>query len=89
MHVFPSSRKVPARLMGSYGQPINLKQYRCSGGKWQFAPVVEEQGKPDPMLALIDGERISSKGGRPARAEVSLRTPRKPDGLRQNRADVA
>ncbi|MFP5236642.1 MAG: tyrosine-type recombinase/integrase [Acidobacteriota bacterium] len=49
--------------MGSYGQSVNLKQYRRLDGKWQFVPVVKENGKPNPKLILIDGEPVSSKGG--------------------------
>jgi integrase/recombinase XerD len=49
--------------MGSYGQSVNLKQYRRLDGKWQFVPVVKENSKPNPKLILIDGEPVSSKGG--------------------------
>ena len=49
--------------MGSYGQSVNLKQYRRLDGKWQFVPVVKENGKPNPKLVLVDGEPVSSKGG--------------------------
>ena len=42
--------------MGSYGQSVNLKQYRRLDGKWQFVPVVKEHGKPNPKLVLIGGE---------------------------------
>ena len=49
--------------MGSYGQSVNLKQYRRLDGKWQFVSVVKENGKPNPKLILIDGEPVSSKGG--------------------------
>jgi hypothetical protein len=63
MQVLPSFGKDSASLMGSYGQSINLKQYRCLDGKWQFVPVVKENGKPNPKLILIDGEPVGSKGG--------------------------
>jgi len=63
MQVFPSSGKDSARPMGSYGQSVNLKQYRRLKGKWQFVPVVKENGKPNPKLVLIDGQPVSSKGG--------------------------
>ncbi|HEV2486296.1 MAG TPA: site-specific integrase [Terracidiphilus sp.] len=49
--------------MGSYGQSVNLKQYRRLDGKWQFVPVVKENGKPNPKLVLVGGEPVSSKGG--------------------------
>ena len=49
--------------MGSYGQRVNLKQYRRLGGKWQFVPVVNVDGNPNPKLVLIDGAPESSKGG--------------------------
>jgi len=29
----------------SYGHRANLKQYRRLGGKWQFVPVVKQDGK--------------------------------------------
>jgi hypothetical protein len=41
----------------------NLKQYRKVGGKWQFVPVVKQNGKPNPKLVLINGKPASSKGG--------------------------
>jgi integrase/recombinase XerD len=47
----------------NYGHAVNLKQYRRLDGKWQFVPVVKENGKPNPKLVLIDGRPISSKGG--------------------------
>ncbi|MGO8719853.1 MAG: tyrosine-type recombinase/integrase [Acidobacteriaceae bacterium] len=44
--------------------PVNLKQYRKVGGKWQFAPVARDaKGNPDPRLVLLNGEPVSSKGG--------------------------
>jgi hypothetical protein len=49
--------------MGSYGQRVNLKQYRRLDGKWQFVPVVKVDGKPNPRLILIHGAPASSKGG--------------------------
>lgn len=49
--------------MNSYGQSVNLKQYRRFDGKWQFVPLVKESGKPNPKLILINGEPVSSKGG--------------------------
>ena len=47
----------------NFGHRINLKQYRRLNGKWQFVPVVKQNGKPNPKLVLIDGEPVSSKGG--------------------------
>jgi len=47
----------------NYGHAVNLKQYRRLNGKWQFVPVVKENGKPNPKLVLIDGKVVSSKGG--------------------------
>jgi integrase/recombinase XerD len=32
-------------------------------GKWQFVPVVKQDGKPNPKLILVNGEAVSSKGG--------------------------
>jgi integrase len=49
--------------MDSKGGKANLKQYRKMGGKWQFVPVVKQDGKPNPKLVLINGEPASSKGG--------------------------
>jgi len=46
-----------------FGHRINLKQYRRLNGKWQFVPVVKQNGKPNPKLVLINGEPVSSKGG--------------------------
>jgi hypothetical protein len=37
--------------MGSCGQAVNLKQYRRLDGKWQFVPVVKENGKPNQRRA--------------------------------------
>jgi hypothetical protein len=45
------------------GHAVNLKQYRRLNGKWQFVPVVKQNGKPNPKLVLINGEPVSSKGG--------------------------
>jgi len=43
--------------------PVNLKQYRKVGGKWQFVPVARDsKGNPDPRLVLLNGESVSSKG---------------------------
>jgi integrase len=42
---------------------VNLKQYRRLDGKWQFVPVVKENGKPNPKLVLVSGVPVSSKGG--------------------------
>ncbi len=47
----------------NYGHAVNLKQYRRLNGKWQFVPVLKQNGKPNPKLVLIDGEPVSSKGG--------------------------
>jgi hypothetical protein len=44
-------------------QQANLKQYRRIGGRWQFVPVVKQDGRPNPKLMLIDGEPANSKGG--------------------------
>jgi hypothetical protein len=38
-----------------YGHAVNLKQYRRIDGKWQFVPVVKQNGKPNPKLVLING----------------------------------
>lgn len=32
-------------------------------GKWQFAPVVKQNGHPNPKLVLIGGEPANAKGG--------------------------
>ena len=42
---------------------VNLVQYRRLGDRWQFAPVVRKNGRPDPRLILINGEPTSSKSG--------------------------
>ena len=47
----------------SYGHRVSLKQYRRLDEKWQFVPVVKQDGKPNPKLILINGEAVSSKGG--------------------------
>jgi integrase len=47
----------------NYRHAVNLKQYRRLNGKWQFVPVVKENGKPNPKLVLIGGRPVSSKGG--------------------------
>jgi hypothetical protein len=47
----------------NYGHPVNLRQYRRLDGKWQFVPVVKQNGKPTPELVLINGKPVSSKGG--------------------------
>jgi integrase/recombinase XerD len=49
--------------MDSKSGRANLKQYRKVGGKWQFVPVVKQDGKPNPKLVLINGEPASWKGG--------------------------
>ena len=49
--------------MDSKSGKANLKQYRRIGGRWQFVPVVKQDGKPNPKLVLINGEPASSKGG--------------------------
>jgi hypothetical protein len=46
----------------TYGHAVNLKQYRRIGGKWQFVPVVKQNGKPNSKLVLVNGEPVSSKG---------------------------
>jgi integrase len=46
-----------------HGLRVNLKQYRRIDGKWQFCPVVKENGKPNPKLVLINGEPSNWKGG--------------------------
>jgi hypothetical protein len=46
-----------------YGHAVNLKQYRRIGGKWQFVPIVKQNGKLNPKLVLVNGEPVSSKGG--------------------------
>ena len=43
--------------------PVDLKQYRKVTGKWQFVPVVKQNGKPNPKLVIVNGEPVSSKGG--------------------------
>ena len=50
-------------MESSHGDKVNLKQYRRIGGKWQFVPVVRQNGKPNPKLVVINGEPVSSKGG--------------------------
>jgi integrase len=47
----------------NYGHAVNLKQYRRLDGKWQFVPVVKQNGKPNPKLVIVNGEPVSSKGG--------------------------
>jgi integrase len=47
----------------NYGHAVNLKQYRRLEGKWQFVPVLKQNGKPNPKLVLVNGEPVSSKGG--------------------------
>jgi integrase len=49
--------------MDSKSSRANLKQYRKVGEKWQFVPVVKQDGKPNPKLVLVNGEPASSKGG--------------------------
>jgi integrase/recombinase XerD len=49
--------------MDSKSSRANLKQYRRLNGKWQFVPVVKQDGKPNPKLVLLNGEPASSKGG--------------------------
>src|ERR1700741_2172307 len=44
-------------------QWVNLVQYLRIGERWQFVPVVRQNGKPNPKLILINGEPTSSKGG--------------------------
>jgi hypothetical protein len=34
-------------------QSVNLVQYRRIGERWQFVPVVRQNGKPNPKLILI------------------------------------
>jgi hypothetical protein len=44
--------------------PVNLKQYRKVGGKWQFVLVARDtKGNPDPRMVLLNGEPMGSKGG--------------------------
>jgi len=44
--------------------PVNLKQYRKVNGKWQFVPVARDAGgDPDPLLILLNGQSVNSKGG--------------------------
>jgi hypothetical protein len=63
----PSSRYRPGRnrraMESRYAHAVNLKQYRRIDGKWQFVPVVKQNGKPNPKLVLINGEPVSSKDG--------------------------
>jgi hypothetical protein len=47
----------------SFRRTVNLNQYRRLDGKWQFVPVVKENGKPNPKLVLVNGVPVSSKGG--------------------------
>jgi integrase len=49
--------------MDSKSGKANLKQYRRIAERWQFVPVVKQDGKPNPKLVLINGEPASSKGG--------------------------
>ena len=49
--------------MDSKSGKANLKQYRRIGERWQFVPVVKQDGRPNPKLVLINGEPASSKGG--------------------------
>ncbi len=49
--------------MDSKSGKANLKQYCKVSGKWQFVPVVKQDGKPNPKLVLINGEPANSKGG--------------------------
>ena len=48
--------------MSTDGHAVNLKQYRRIGAKWQFVPVVEQNGKPNPKLVLVQNQPVSSKG---------------------------
>ncbi len=45
------------------GHAVNLKQYRRLDGKWQFVPVVKQNGKPTPELVLINGKPVRPGGG--------------------------
>jgi len=45
--------------MDSKSGKANLKQYRRIGERWQFVPVVKQDGKPNPKLVLINGEPAS------------------------------
>ena len=45
-----------------YEHAVNLNQYLRLNGKWQFVPVVKENGKPNPKPVLIDGKAVSPKG---------------------------
>ena len=49
--------------MGSYGESVNLNQYRRLEGKWQFLPAVKRHGKLNRKLILNDGEPVSLKEG--------------------------
>ena len=42
---------------------VNLKKYLAIGGKWQFVPVLEVNGKPKPAAVLIAGEPAESMSG--------------------------
>ncbi|HEY1578373.1 MAG TPA: site-specific integrase [Terracidiphilus sp.] len=50
-------------IKGHKKQAVNLVQYRRVGDRWQFVPVVRQNGVPNPRLILIDGQPTSSRGG--------------------------
>jgi integrase len=42
---------------------VNLKKYLAIDGKWQFAPVLKLNGKPEPAVVLIGGEPTRNTSG--------------------------
>jgi site-specific recombinase XerD len=42
---------------------VNLKKYLPLNGKWQFAPVVKVNGRPDPKRVLIGGKAVGGTTG--------------------------
>jgi site-specific recombinase XerD len=56
-------KHVDSESENGHKRSVNLVQYRRIGDRWQFVPVVRQNGKPNPKLILINGEPTSSKGG--------------------------
>jgi len=42
---------------------VNLKKYLAIDGKWQFAPVLKLDGRPQPAVVLISGEPTKGTTG--------------------------
>jgi integrase/recombinase XerD len=50
-------------LVSNKKHGVSLKQYRKVDDRWQFMPVIQKNGLPDPKFIRLDGKVASSKGG--------------------------